>query len=142
MNIYISNIRKGSPGVRLICEHRARFCILILEKLQSSWLIIAPLCSIFSSLLEHHSARVSSNRDRGESGQRQETSGPDRSAAAHGCSDNDTNILDHTDGSNSQFLEDDFASSFPSLFPFGNLFDDISFGVPVSGFTSNEQTSF
>ena len=107
--------------------------MLILENLQSHWPIIAPFRSIFGSLLEYHSAQVSSTGDQRGSEWHQETNGFNGSTTAETGNEH---IPEDIDTINTHFLESDV----PSIFPFGNLFEDICLGVPLAGFTSNGET--
>ncbi|KAJ5859069.1 transcriptional regulator family: Fungal Specific TF [Penicillium rubens] len=56
LSIYIANILRGDAGVRMISQHRARFCMLILDKLQDRFPVVAAYYPIYESLLSRHSA--------------------------------------------------------------------------------------
>ncbi|KAJ5814936.1 hypothetical protein N7474_006713 [Penicillium riverlandense] len=127
--IHIVNIHRGDSGVRMISEHRARFCMVILEKLQDRLPVVAAFYPIYEALLKRHfagvqtqdGAKVPERQARGTSmknGPRQLDNGSDRDS------------MGSTEGLFDQVLQDSMSTAFPFSFPFGNLFEDVFLSSP------------
>jgi hypothetical protein len=123
LSIYIVNILRGDTGVRMISQHRARFCMLILDKLQDRFPVVAAYYPIYESSLRRHSA----------GGQTQDVGVPEctgtGSSVQNGSRqlDNEGNLgsMDSTGGLFDQVPQDGMGMAFPFSFPFGNLFEDV-----------------
>ncbi|KAG0153366.1 hypothetical protein PDIDSM_5219 [Penicillium digitatum] len=127
LSTYIVNIYRGDAGVRMISQHRARFCMLILDKLQDRLPVVAAFYPIFDSLLRRYSAGA----------QTQDGAVPERPAT--GSSMQSGRQVDHestlssinpTGGIFDQVPQDSMGMSFPFSFPFGNLFEDVFLNSP------------
>ncbi|KAJ5821424.1 transcriptional regulator family: Fungal Specific TF [Penicillium rubens] len=123
LSIYIANILRGDAGVRMISQHRARFCMLILDKLQDRFPVVAAYYPIYESLLSRHSA----------GGQTQDTGVPEgtgtgssvRNGPRQPENEGDLASMDSTGGLFDQVPQDGMGMAFPFSFPFGNLFEDV-----------------
>ncbi|KAJ5274904.1 transcriptional regulator family: Fungal Specific TF [Penicillium chrysogenum] len=123
LSIYIANILRGDAGVRMISQHRARFCMLILDKLQDRFPVVAAYYPIYESLLSRHSA----------GGQTQDTGVPEGTGTGSSVQngprqpENEGNLasMDSTGVLFDQVPQDGMGMAFPFSFPFGNLFEDV-----------------
>ncbi|OQE14788.1 hypothetical protein PENFLA_c035G09283 [Penicillium flavigenum] len=123
LSIYIVNILRGDTGVRMISQHRARFCMLILDKLQDRFPVVAAYYPIYESLLRRHSA----------GGQTQDAGVPECTGTGSSVQngprqlENEGNLgsMDSTGGLFDQVPQDGMGMAFPFSFPFGNLFEDV-----------------
>jgi hypothetical protein len=122
-------MRRGDPGVQMISEHRARFCMTIVHKLQSRFPVVAAFCPIYDTLLNRNLA----------SGQAQGgMQVPDRPATRSLMQPGPFQLNDQSDPNSSipaeasvdQFLPDGMGAMFPFSFSFGNLFEDIFLSSP------------
>ncbi|OQE84809.1 hypothetical protein PENNAL_c0026G05188 [Penicillium nalgiovense] len=123
LSIYIVNILRGDTGVRMISQHRARFCMLILDKLQDRFPVVAAYYPIYESLLRRHSA----------GGQTQDGAGVPECTETGSSVQNGNRQLDSegnlgsmdSTGLFDQVPQDGMGMAFPFSFPFGNLFEDV-----------------
>ncbi|KAJ9483120.1 hypothetical protein VN97_g10293 [Penicillium thymicola] len=122
LSVYIAYIHRGDTGVQMISQHRAQFCMLILEKLQDRFPVVAAFYPIFESLLRRCSAAV----------QMQDGAGvPERpvigSSMGNGrqLDESDIGGTNTTGGLFDQAPQDGMGMVFPFSFPFGNLFEDV-----------------
>ncbi|CAG7942180.1 unnamed protein product [Penicillium salamii] len=126
LSIQILNIHKGDSGVRMISEHRARFCMMILDNLQDRLPIIAAFLPIYESLLKGRSIGFQSqggeNTKEHPPGQSMQHEGADSENEMHRGS------LNITEGLFDQIPQDNLGTLFPFSFPFGNLFEDVVLG--------------
>ncbi|CAG7950802.1 unnamed protein product [Penicillium salamii] len=123
LSIQILNIHKGDSGVRMISEHRARFCMMILQNLQDRLPIVAAFLPIYESLLQ---GRARSGQAQG--GEKAKERPPGQSMQHDGAdSENEilTGSLNTTEGLFDQIPQDSMGTLFPFSFPFGNLFEDV-----------------
>ncbi|CAI7646993.1 unnamed protein product [Penicillium viridicatum] len=122
LSVYIVNIHRGDTGVRMISQHRAQFCMLILENLQDRFPIVAAFYPIFDSLLRRCSAGVQSQNGVGV---------PERpvtgSSMGNGrqLDESDIGSMNNTAGGLFDDPQDGMGMAFPFSFPFGNLFEDV-----------------
>ena len=105
----------------MISQHRAQFCMLILENLQDRFPVVAAFYPIFESLLRRCSAGVQTQDGAGV---------PERPVT--GSSMGNGRQLDESDiGSMNTTAglfddpQDGMGMAFPFSFPFGNLFEDV-----------------
>jgi hypothetical protein len=129
LSIHIINIHRGEAGVRMISEHRARFCMLILDQLQDRLPVVAAFFPIYESLLNRKSADV----QRTSPAKVQERPATRRSMQNEGRqldNESDSDSMSNTGGLFDQLLQDNMGTSFPFSFPFSNLFEDILLGSP------------
>lgn len=124
LSIYIINIYRGDAGVRMISEHRAQFCMIILDKLQDRLPVVAAFYPIYESLLKRKSAGLQSTPER-------PATGPSIQVGTRQL-DNDTHLesINTTGGLFDQVLQDSMGAMFPFSFPLGNLFEDVFLGAP------------
>ncbi|KAJ5519892.1 Transcription factor [Penicillium fimorum] len=136
LSIYIANIYKGDTGVRMISQNRARFCMLILDKLQDRFPVVAAFYPIYESLLRRFSADVQI-----QDGQRI-SERPTESEMQNGPSqlENESNLggMNLAGGLFDQVLQDSMGMAFPFLFPLGNLFEDVFLNSPSQSSTNCE----
>ncbi|CAI7615778.1 unnamed protein product [Penicillium bialowiezense] len=127
LSIQIVNIHKMDSGVRMISEHRAQFCMTILNSLQDRLPVVAAFLPIYESLLKSHSVQ-GHGRDRLTS-----HSAPERSIQHEPTQiQNEDNAIvsNNTGGLFDQALQDSVGTMFPFSFPFGDLFEDVFLGSP------------
>ncbi|CAG8893267.1 unnamed protein product [Penicillium egyptiacum] len=127
--IYIVNILRGDPGVRMISQHRARFCMLILDKVQDRFSVVAAYYPIYDSLLRRHAAGGQTQDD----ARVPECPGTGSSMQnGHRQLDNESNLggMDSTGDLFDQVPQDGMGMAFPFSFPFGNLFEDVFLNSP------------
>ncbi|KGO75379.1 Transcription factor, fungi [Penicillium italicum] len=126
LSIYIVNIHRGDTGVRIISQHRARFCMLILDKLQDRFPVVAAFYPIFESLLRRYSAGV--QMQDGAVLERPAT----RSSMQIGRQLDESNIgnANPAGGLFDQVSQDGISMAFPFSFPFGNLFEEVFLNSP------------
>ena len=129
LSIYIVNIHRGDTGVRMISQHRAQLCMLILDKLQDRFPVLAAFYPIYESLLRRHSAGVQT-----QDGARVTEHPTKGSSMRNGASqlDNENNLgsIHRTAGLFDQVPQDGMGVVFPFSFPFGNLFEDVFLNSP------------
>jgi hypothetical protein len=113
----------------MISEHRARFCMVILDKLQDRLPVVSAFIPIYDALLKQHTASVQIQDG---------TEAPERPATGSSMQ-NGPRQSDHESalgGNNApgglfdQVLQDSMSTTFPFSFPFGNLFEDIFLRSP------------
>ncbi|KAJ5606204.1 Transcription factor [Penicillium lagena] len=123
LSIYIVNIHRGASGVRMISEHRARFCMVILDKLQDRLPVVAAFYPIYESLLNRHFAGAQTQDG---------TKVPERPATGSRQLDDESNLgSTHPPGGLfDQVLQESMSTTFPFSFPFGNLFEDVFLSSP------------
>ncbi|OJJ29669.1 hypothetical protein ASPWEDRAFT_121776 [Aspergillus wentii DTO 134E9] len=128
LSIHIVNIHKGDTGARLISEHRARFCMLILDKLQDRWPVVASFYPIFDSLLKRCSIDVPIHHD--TVGPELQEAGSSMGKISHGpCNNNNDSILDGHNDSFNPILQDNMNTTFP-FSSFTNIFEDVFLSLP------------
>ncbi|CAI7585102.1 unnamed protein product [Penicillium crustosum] len=124
LSIYIVNIYRGDAGVRIISQHRARLCMLILDKLQDRFPVVAAFYPIFESPLKRYSDGMQMKDGAGVP-ERPVT----RSSMGNGRQLDESDIgsmnMHTTGGLFDQVPQDGMAMAFPFSFPFGNLFEDV-----------------
>ncbi|KAF9242410.1 transcriptional regulator family: Fungal Specific TF [Penicillium roqueforti] len=129
LSIYIVNIHRGDTGVRWISHHRAQLCMLILDKLQDRFPVLAAFYPIYESLLRRHSAGGQT-----QDGARVAEHSATGSSMGNGASqlDNESNpgSINPTAGLFDQVAQDGMGMAFPFSFPFGNLFEDVFLNSP------------
>ncbi|KAJ5543260.1 transcriptional regulator family: Fungal Specific TF [Penicillium sp. DV-2018c] len=129
LSVHIINIYRGDTGVRMISEHRARLCMVILEKLQDRFPVVAAFLPIYESLLKRKDVTIQTKRKR----KVQEAPATEPSPqTGTGQLENETafDIVSNTGSLFDQVLQDtDMGTMFPFSFPFGNLFEDVFFGT-------------
>ncbi|KAJ5142871.1 uncharacterized protein N7515_001658 [Penicillium bovifimosum] len=130
LSVHIINIYRGDTGVRMISEHRARLCMIILDKLQDRFPVIAAFLPIYESLLKQKHVTMQTNGN--TKAQESPVTGPSPQSGTSQLENG--NPLGSMSGTGSLFdevLQDtDMGTMFPFSFPFGNLFDDVFFGAP------------
>ncbi|KAL4913060.1 hypothetical protein BDW62DRAFT_214567 [Aspergillus aurantiobrunneus] len=124
LSIQLVNLYRGDVGARLISEHRARFCMFILDKLEDRWPIVASFYSLFESLLKRCSIDVPARDKPSRAGRPERASPMDDDATRKAHSEDDFG-MDHAGGSFHQRLQEDANIIFPSSFPFSSLLEDI-----------------
>ncbi|KAJ5352440.1 transcriptional regulator family: Fungal Specific TF [Penicillium brevicompactum] len=135
LSIQIVNIHKMDTGVRMISEHRARFCMTILDKLQDRLPVVAAFLPIYESLLKSHSAASKTQGGDGVPSHSAQGS-PLQNEPIRLENEGNTNISNHTGGLFDQALQDSAGAMFPFSFPFGDLFEDVFLG------SSSQPTTF
>ncbi|CAI7613133.1 unnamed protein product [Penicillium glandicola] len=127
LSIYIVNIHRGDNGVRMISQHRAQFCMVILDKLQDRFPVVAAFYPIYGSLLRRHSGVQAKDG----------ANVPERPAAGSSMQngrqlDNESNpgSMNPGGGIFDQVPQDGMGTMFPFSFPFGNLFEDVFLSSP------------
>ncbi|CAG8089111.1 unnamed protein product [Penicillium olsonii] len=125
LSIQVLNIHKGESGVRMISEHRARFCMMILESLQDRLPILAAFLPIYESLLKSSHTGQRLGREKVQECPPEQTIQPEACNAETGIQHN---LLNTTEGLFDQVPQDSLGTMFPFSFPFGNLFEDVIFG--------------
>ncbi|KAJ5836516.1 Transcription factor [Penicillium robsamsonii] len=122
--IYIVNIHRGDTGVQMISQNRARFCMLILDKLQDRFPVVAAFYPIYESLLRRFSTGVQT-----QDGERIPEH-PIGSEMQNGPSQLDLCGMNSAGGLFDQVPQDGIGMAFPFSFPFGNLFEDVFLNSP------------
>lgn len=122
LSVYIAYIHRGDTGVRMISQHRAQFCMLILEKLQDRFPVVAAFYPIFESLLRRGSAAVQIQDGAGVPERLVTGSSMGIGRQLDGSDIGGTNT---TGGLFDQASQDGMGMVFPFSFPFGNLFEDV-----------------
>lgn len=122
-------------GVRMISEHRARFCMTILDNLQDRLPVVAAFLPIYESLLKSHSA---ASKTQGGDGAPSHSGKelPLQNEPIRPENEGNTSISNHTGGLFDQALHDSAGAMFPFSFPFGDLFEDVFLG------SSSQPTTF
>jgi hypothetical protein len=125
--IHIVNVRQEDAGVRMISEHRARFCMAIADMLQDRFPVVAAFCPIYDSLLKRHLTRAQT-----QGGTKVPHCPTTSSSMQNGPRqlNNEPGSVEPTEGSLDQVLPDSMGTLFPFSFPFGNLFEDILLSSP------------
>jgi len=111
----------------MVSEHRARFCMEILDHLQDRLPVVAAFYPIYESLLKRHLAGVQT-QDGSKVAERPAT-GSSMQNGSHQL--NNESDLDPTEGLFGRVLPDSMSTTFPFSFPFGNLFEDVFLSSPV-----------
>jgi hypothetical protein len=119
----------------MISEHRARFCITILDNLQDRLPFVAAFLPIYESLLKGHSP--TSKTQGGDGVPAHATQEPPfQNEPTRPEKEDNSSISNNTDGLFDQALQDSAGTMFPFSFPFGDLFEDVFLG------SSLQPTSF
>ncbi|KAJ5688837.1 hypothetical protein N7462_003229 [Penicillium macrosclerotiorum] len=130
LSIYIANIHRGDSGIRLISEHRAHFCMAILDKLQDRLPVVGAFFPIYEALLSRKRGRDSSkDLPTGSPILHSRPQAETRSSLAN---------LGPAGGLFDQILQDNTNASFSFSLPFGSLFEDIFMGSPSQPTSFNE----
>jgi len=128
LSIHIVNIRRGDTGVRMISEHRARFCMAIADKLQDRFPIVAAFYPIYEVLLKRYLSVQTP--DGTKVPERSATTSTMQNGALHLGNENDIASMDPAEGLLDQVPQDNLSTTFPFSFPFGNLFEDVFLSSP------------
>ncbi|KAJ6068616.1 transcriptional regulator family: Fungal Specific TF [Penicillium canescens] len=127
--VHIVNIHRGDPGVRMISEHRARFCMVILDKLQDRLPVVSAFIPIYDALLKQHPVSVQI-QDGTEAPERPVMGPSMQNGPRQPDHESDLGGTNAPGGLFDQVLQDSMSTTFPFSFPFGNLFEDIFLRSP------------
>ncbi|KAJ5110534.1 transcriptional regulator family: Fungal Specific TF [Penicillium argentinense] len=125
--IHIVNIHRGDAGVRMISEHRARFCMAILDKLQDRLPVVAAFYPIYEALLKQFSTAGDTCENTDASDQRETEQTVEGGSLRNDEPGGSLNTVP-ADGSLERVLQENMNGTFPFSFPFGNLFEEIFLG--------------
>lgn len=126
LSIHIVNIHRGDPGIKMISENRARFCMVILDKLHDRFPVVASFYPIYEALLKRYAVEFPIHDNKTGFGV-SETGHSVENMADTEWTASSTEI---NPGSFDQFLQDSASGTFSFPLPFGNLFEDILFSSP------------
>ncbi|CAI7578441.1 unnamed protein product [Penicillium manginii] len=125
LSIHIVNIHRGDAGVKMISENRARFCMVILEKLLDRFPVVASFYPIYEALLKRYSVDVPAY-DKAAPGVSKMGHRPDGMPGLPVEEDDAGNI----EANSSSVLQDSLSATFPFPLPFGNLFEEFLLSSP------------
>ncbi|KAJ5979842.1 hypothetical protein N7481_007140 [Penicillium waksmanii] len=126
LSIYIVNIHRGDAGIKMISENRARFCMVILEKLLDRFPVVASFYPIYEALLKRYAVDVPAYDDKTRSGG-SETGHPSDGMTGLHVDECDAGNIEASGGS---ILQDSTSGTFPFPLPFGNLFEEFLLSSP------------
>jgi hypothetical protein len=111
----------------MISEHRARFCMMILDKLQDRLPVVAAFLPMYEALLKRAGVQTLNGTNLSVC--------PATGSLMQDClrrpdQESDLGGPDPPEGSFDQVLQDSLSSTLPFSFPFGNLFEDIFLSSP------------
>lgn len=107
----------------MISQHRAQFCMLILDKLQDRFPVVGAFYPIFESLLRRFSAGV--QMQDGVGVPERPVTGSSMGNGVRQLDETDLGSMHTTGGLFDQVPQDGMGMAFPFSFPFGNLFEDV-----------------